>query len=97
MDLFVTAASIILHPQWKRQAWLCVDRSSEKGMVRLRRLLDIKMYVSAKQLSLELSGKLTMREKNLGGISTYKSDRSRHHREKYIVKVRGSGKHSEIV
>lgn len=74
-----------------------MDRASEKGMVHLRCLLDIKMYVSAKQLSLELSGKLKTREKNSGVISTYKSDRSRHHREKYLVKVKGSGKHSEIV
>ena len=40
--------SYLIYTQWKKQAWMCMDRLSDEDMVGLRCLFDIKMFVSIK-------------------------------------------------
>lgn len=50
LDLFVIAIvlSYLIYTQWKKQAWSSTDRLSDKDMVSLRCLFDMKMFVSIK-------------------------------------------------
>ena len=40
--------SYLIYTQWKKQAWKRTDRISDKDMVSLRCLFDIKMFVLIK-------------------------------------------------
>ena len=40
--------SYLIYTQWKKQAWIRMDRLSDKDMVSLRCLFDIKVFVSIK-------------------------------------------------